>query len=255
MNERLAGKKDQFLDVRHTRIADSDFTGADLSYAKLAGATIERCTFAHATLAAAELNGARIIGGDWTAVDLGRARCEYVGATDVRFDGAMLSAARLDAARFERCTFRGSSLATARLTEGRTSENAAFVECDLSNTDWTERHLRRTRFVRCNLAGAHGKPATVDGLELEDCGIDLTAFLSQLGWNPMTRHWWIEGEFSSCDLKKSTLIGIEIESARQPTEAEARAALDPVATQVVIDLGGSPEWTERTVYQIGISPL
>jgi uncharacterized protein YjbI with pentapeptide repeats len=202
--KRLVGERYDSVDWTLSRIADTDLTDAALSDARLqlaelervvfTGATVARTllaeahitggTWTHANLSVLRLNGAVVKGTDFTASDMERADFTEARVTSARFDGVRFGTAVFDRAVFQDCSFRGASFALFSAKPEPTSADAQFVDCDLTDTDWTDRDLSNTAFVRCKLAGAHGKPKATKGLVLVRCDVDTSTFVKRLGSPP-----------------------------------------------------------------------
>jgi uncharacterized protein YjbI with pentapeptide repeats len=262
-----------------------DFTSArlvacDLSFASMGSrfthAVLERCRCIETDFMSARLLDAKVIGGDWTRVnlsgaylggarfddvDLGSANAstsywEGVRSTNVRFDGASFESAKLDGSHFDGCSFRGATFASSSIADNRSTANTVFTDCDCTDTDWTERILDGARFVRCKLAGARGRPASVNGLVLEDCDVDADTFLARLGWTHakagVRMRYRIAASVACMDLRLDARIETTIESMTPPTESEARRALEPEAEGTVNAAGG--EVYSYQVMDIVITP-
>lgn len=200
LDRKLVGESYDSVDLTFAELRRCDATRIDLSDARLEYALLEQDTFTLALLRSTVFTNAVIRGGNWTRIDASTARFNeaeidgtdlsrselegslWYGAkvTSARFDGSHFGNAVFDRATFQRCSFVGASFAKFSKSPEPTSAEAQFVDCDLRQTDWTNRDLGGTTFVRCKLDGALGKPAATQGLVLRDCGVDAAGFLAQL---------------------------------------------------------------------------
>ncbi|HSN30348.1 MAG TPA: pentapeptide repeat-containing protein [Kofleriaceae bacterium] len=200
VDRKLVGESYDSVDLTFAEIRRCDGTRIDFSDARLEHALLEQDTFTLAQLRSTVFTNAVIRGGTWTRIDASTARfneaqidgtdmsrSELEGSlwydakvTGARFDGSRFGNAVFDRATFQRCSFVGASFAKFSKSPEPTSAEAQFIDCDLRQTDWTNRDLGGTTFVRCKLGGALGKPASTSGLVLRDCGVDLPGFLAQL---------------------------------------------------------------------------
>lgn len=200
LDRKLAGESYDSVDLTFVEIRRCDCTGIDLTDARLEHALLEQDNLTLARLGSTVFSSASIRGGTWTRIfgssarfngaeidgtDLSRSELEGTlwydaKVTGARFDGSRFGNAVFDRATFQRCSFVAASFAEYSGSPDPTSEHAQFIDCDLRQTDWTDRDLSRTTFVRCKLGGALGKPAKTEGLVLRDCGVDVPGFLAQL---------------------------------------------------------------------------
>lgn len=200
LDRKLVGESYKCVDLTFVEMRRCDCTRIDLSEARLERALLEDDTFALALLRETVLVNATIRGGTWTKLDGSTARfnearidgadmsrseleaslwCD-ANVANAKFDGSHFGNAVFDRATFQRCSFVAASFAMFSKSPEPTSAEARFVDCDLRDTDWKKRDLRGTTFVRCNFAGAHGKPTATDGLVLQDCSVDVAGLLAQL---------------------------------------------------------------------------
>jgi uncharacterized protein YjbI with pentapeptide repeats len=136
-------------------LTDVDFTQASLAATSFAGAALHSCAFDQARLQNTSWRSARV--------------------TETRLRDALLVEARLDGAMFSGCDLRGGSLRGAWLA------GAVFERCDLRGVIFTGADLNRATFRACKVAGARGKPATIDGWTVIDADFSDTGDGSDLG--------------------------------------------------------------------------
>jgi len=120
------------MDAAGATIVRSSFEGATIRWGSFEGAAIEECDFARSNLEASQWRNATM------------SRCVATRA--------VLLDARMDGATFRDCDFRGADFQTSY--PGITG--ARFIRCDLRETNWHGRSLRRTIFTDCKLWGAVG---------------------------------------------------------------------------------------------------
>lgn len=201
LDRKLVSESYDSVDLTFVEMRRCDCTRIDLTDARLEYALLDQDTFTLAQARSAVFSNASIRGGTWTRIDASTARFSEaeIDGTDLsrseleaslwydakvknaRFDGSRFGSAVLDRATFQSCSFVGASFAKFSKSPEPTSAEAQFVDCDLRQTEWANRDLSGTTFVRCQLGGALGKPASTQGLVLRDCGVDLAGFLTQLG--------------------------------------------------------------------------
>lgn len=147
-------------------IRDSAFDGAGMVHARMGDAAIERCSFA----------GAELDLSTWY-----RTRAAGCGFARVRFGNAAL-----DQATFTDCDFRGADLALRSPQPLGTTWRTRFERCDLREVTWTGRSLGGALFVDCKLGG-DGKPSidgavTIERAEVRGQLLDGDAALAALAW-------------------------------------------------------------------------
>ena len=199
-NQRLVGEWYGNVDLSFVRIANSDLSNVNLGYAFLDESDLENVTFTGATLDGVSMTNSSISGGSWTraklsdvkfngsnikgtdftASDMRRSTWFDAKVSDARFEGVRFGNAVLNRAIFERCSFREANLADFSGQPEPSSEQTQFIDCDFTKTGWTKRSLKATTFIRCKLAGAHGRPIHTDGLVVQDCDVDAKQLIAQL---------------------------------------------------------------------------
>lgn len=153
-----------------------ELDGLAIAGAVASGATVRDLSISRARLSGVQLTGSVLDGAELidvvfedcelSGVDLSRARlarvvfrrCRMSGlvatelvASDVQVIGAKADDAWLRMARLERC---------------------AFVDCDLTGSDWYEARLAATRLLRCRLDGAELSNATFDQVALHGSSVE-----------------------------------------------------------------------------------
>ena len=130
---------------------------ANISNAMVAGVTLVDCDFERVSLALTKLGDSTITGCKFVRADLQRSTWYRAKVRQCSFADASLADPGLDKAEFTDCDFRGATFASTRGVLG-TASDAVFLRCDLRDTDWTGLGLFRTRFIDCKLAGSRGLP-------------------------------------------------------------------------------------------------
>jgi uncharacterized protein YjbI with pentapeptide repeats len=105
------------VDLTGARLKDSRFTRTDFSGANLSDADLRRAKFIDANMAGVKLDGARLAGADFTKADL---------------SGASMRGVDLARTQLQRANLRGADLTDARLYE------TDMLEADLSGATWID---------------------------------------------------------------------------------------------------------------------
>lgn len=146
-------------DVRSVDVEECDFTGVDLSGARLARAMIADCRFERSDLANVSATSSSLV------------RCELRGlrGTGLRWIDGTLRDVVLSDSKLDLSVFRFSSFSTVR-----------FVGCNLTQADFTNADLRGVRFVDCDLTAVQLSHATMTGARLENCVLDRISGVTSL---------------------------------------------------------------------------
>ena len=171
----------RYATLDDTLLRNLDASGANFDTASLRGAFIDHGTYVRARFTLTNLDGIKIDGADMTGADFERAIWKGARIVDAKLAGVRFGNSRIDEAEFSRCDLRGASFARLDRLPEPTTRGTRFEDCDLRETDWTGRDLRDTAFVRCQFAGAKGKPDAIEGLVVEGGNVTRDALLRQLG--------------------------------------------------------------------------
>jgi uncharacterized protein YjbI with pentapeptide repeats len=182
VSERYAAKTLSFAILTRCDLTDTDFFEGFLDWTSLTDVVAERsafggvsfsnskivrCRFSRSDLSRTKLIEAHVVESDLARTDLDSAQFHDARIQKCRFDGARFGSAILDRATFEECSFVNASFA--KFVHPPGTAGAKFVDCDLRDTDWTDRDMRGATFVRCKFDGATGTPASTDGIVLDGC--------------------------------------------------------------------------------------
>jgi uncharacterized protein YjbI with pentapeptide repeats len=159
----LAGVRLRGLDLSRALLEASDLAGCDLSGANLEGAVLAKANLTGANLTGARLRGANLGGATLhravlDAADLTDAilsRAELAGAS---FAGATLEGADLLFTKFDRADLSGAKLpgvtvvhadlCGVRFVDADVSDSD-FIECQLDGADFSRAKMHQTTFVAC----------------------------------------------------------------------------------------------------------
>jgi uncharacterized protein YjbI with pentapeptide repeats len=176
----LAGAALGFANLDEIELREVDLSRALLDGASLQRSQITGGTFARARLAVSRFEGAVVAGTSFDGADLERSAWQGARVARATFLGVRFGNAAFDGATFAHCDLRGASLAKIQRLPKPSTRGARFEDCDLRDTDWTARDLSGATFVRCQLAGARGKPEAIADLVVEACDVDRDGLLRQL---------------------------------------------------------------------------
>ena len=161
-------------------LVDCDLSGANLTSIELSRSRITRGSFAGSAMVLATLDLAVIVGCDFSGADLDRSRWKDASVSGATFVATRFGNADLDAVSFETCSFEGADFAPTTERPKPTTRGARFVDCDLRDTDWSDRDMSAATFERCKLAGARGRPAATVGLTVTGCDVSLDGLQARL---------------------------------------------------------------------------
>ena len=176
---RLTQAKLAYSKLDEAELSEVHARGANFTSATLNWATLNTCSFVGGDFTLAEFKEAKVDGCDFSGAELERSNWAEAQVTRTEFRQARFGNSRLDGARFTHCDFSGASFAKVQRFPDPSTTNCRFEDCDLRDTDWTDRNLSTTVFLRCKVSGAHGKPFLLEGLTVEDCDLDHAALLQQ----------------------------------------------------------------------------
>jgi uncharacterized protein YjbI with pentapeptide repeats len=147
------------VEMSGTKLVRGNYAEADFRYADLAEARIKQ----------ADLSRACFVNGTWSS-------CEVVESTlaEAYFRNSVLTATT-----FRRCDLQRVSFAAPDHLPVPFARELLFEDCDLRASDWTGREMDGVTFVRCKLAGAHGRPRSTR-ITVHECDVDAEALLVQL---------------------------------------------------------------------------
>lgn len=222
------------------------------------GATVTDCDMSKTYLDGVSFDGARVTRTRFVGSAMRRTRWNEAVVVDSDFSDAKLIDAAFVRARFERCSFRNTTLAQGSSgTAAPVTRDAVFVECDFSGADFDDRDLTNVQFVRCKLAGVRASRArTIEGVVLEACDVEREAFARVAGPVPLPPPgqracYLLEADMSSSDLRMGWSIDAVAYFDHVPTEAEARVELEKVALEKLRSVNGE-DWADHTISNIVI---
>ncbi len=147
-------------ELRDVDLVEVHVAGGDLSSLRLiGGSSITDARFARTNLAnlralGVSLQRAELLGCRMTGLQWAESHWRDVLVADCRADLVSLRSTRL--------------------------EDVTFRDCDLTEADFADAHLRRVRFERCRLAGAELRGMRFEGCTIEGCdlqGLQVTGSL------------------------------------------------------------------------------
>lgn len=173
-------------DLSYANLEDSEltgvtFTGANLTSIRLRGVQLRGGTFGKAAMALAKFERATVEATVFTGADLDRSQWQDAQVSDARFETVRFGNAALDRAVFARCDFRRADFGPTTRLPAPTTAGARFEGCDLRDTRWQGRELAGAVFVRCKMAGVTGRPASLDGVVIEEPDLSAAGDGSDLG--------------------------------------------------------------------------
>ena len=161
--------------LRGATLADADLSGATLTGAFLAQADLSRANLervnaggadlSHASLEGASLGEARLADALLEEARLHSASLRFADLTGAVLEGADLTEADLWGAKLGKADFSGATLVRARLGEASAADTD-FSRADLSAADLTGTALSRARFRDADLRGATLTGADLTGADL-----------------------------------------------------------------------------------------
>jgi uncharacterized protein YjbI with pentapeptide repeats len=150
-------------------LIECNLDDAGMSWANFRRARMEGMTFRRANLVLTRFSSSNITGGSFADANAENSTWFSVRAQDVEFRRTRLVMARLEDAVFERCDFRDAQLMRGEPgVDGGSALSAQFIDCDFTGADLTGWEIGVTRFERCKLAGARGKPVIKQAIVLRD---------------------------------------------------------------------------------------
>jgi uncharacterized protein YjbI with pentapeptide repeats len=161
-------------DLSELPLAETDFTMALLTGAKLERADLSYAVFDLGSLKDANLRNAMLYG----------ASVQDCATTGARFDGAVLTASRLENAPLDGCSFQNAVLPHVNL------RGASLQSCDLSGAILSGAWLESAALSRSCLAGANLTGAYLAGAFLNEAILDGETRLNDIiladseGWGP-----------------------------------------------------------------------
>lgn len=232
-------------DLSGLDLSGLDFTSAWLESANLKGARLDKTCFAMAVLAHADLSEVEGAGADFSQANLAKSKLHTARLRDCKLDEAIL----LDTPLAE-TDFQGSSLDRAQLIGAsygladwrrvqaggllfhkaelkslvlRQSrlQQPVFVECDLTDVDFSGAELVRPTFVQCRGSGVKFRLAKLAGAVFtKGCLLDGADFTQADLTGANLRGTSLEGalldgaslkdaDLSECRLQGSTLVGAD----------------------------------------------
>jgi uncharacterized protein YjbI with pentapeptide repeats len=195
---------------RRDEIQDLQLDGVDLSHIDLSGAhlsgirardskwndsiaryvELDWCVFEASAMASIRFDDATISDCSFSRADLGRSSWGGSRVTRSSFQGCVLVDARLEGATFTECDFRGADLAVVDSTTPDAPVRAAFVRCDLRESNWSRRSVAGICLVDCKLYGTHGAPIHVETVVIERPDLSFEADASAIGTSDDVRARW-----------------------------------------------------------------
>jgi len=148
--------------------------------ARLADVAIRGSSLVGGTVRGVSLSGARLTGVQLTGSTFEGADLVDVVLEDCELSGVTLTGARLRRVVMRRCRLSGLvaaelHAADLQVVDSKADEawlrmsvldRCAFVNCDLTGSDWYRAKLAATRFVRCRLDGSELSQASFDEVAL-----------------------------------------------------------------------------------------
>ena len=149
-------------DLRDTDLSGADFTGIVAGQVRLSDAMLEDARFGGAAMRFADLSKALLDGADFTDADLWGTDFTGADADDTVFRNARLDEANLTDTNLTQADFEGASLTKAVLAGSRL-RGASFTGAKLDGADFSGADLSDTNLVRLNLATCHLRHARFSG--------------------------------------------------------------------------------------------
>jgi len=169
---RFSGASLAASDLRGTEITDGEMPRVVLVYTGADGARWTNCDLSAASadlasFAAAKLSGCKLPGAALRRVSFAGAVLDHCV-----FDGAVLTDANFEGTHVTSSSFRDADLS--RVDGGEfdprgSARRAVFTDCDLRGANLDRLRLAETRFERCKLGGAMGRPTIRGEVSFVDC--------------------------------------------------------------------------------------
>ncbi|HEX6329528.1 MAG TPA: pentapeptide repeat-containing protein [Jiangellaceae bacterium] len=198
---------------RKTRLDKADFTRARLSEAVFRGAKMDGTVLTRADLRSADLTGAsgavRAIRSDLTESILDQANFSHATMDAIRLKRASLRQAKLDNATLAGASLTGAVLDRTRLCRVSAHHVSASqvhgMGVDLSHADISDGKIPRSRFERTRLVRIEGTRLQADDSVFVNCNF---------GGAKLSQSSFIGVEFTGCVMGGVTLMGAMLHKAR-----------------------------------------
>ncbi len=241
----LAGLSLIGLDFSEAICEETDFTGCDLSHAKLNLATLTSATLARAKMTGADLSGAIASDATFNTADLSEANLSGATLNNcacqlTRFNKANLEQTQLDQSNLSGADFKSANLTKTSACEclfedcdfsGATLDQTDFMNSTLTNcrfekttgkrTDFSGAKVTKVQFLACQLKDCSAMlKATIDSCEFRDCELQglnwVTALVSGVVFDAcdLSASDFSSGELAQTIFNKSKLRNVSFFSSR-----------------------------------------
>jgi uncharacterized protein YjbI with pentapeptide repeats len=173
----------------------ADFTKTDLSAVNLKGASLDDAQLQGASLVSAQLRGTSLIFAQLQGAGLDRAQLQGALLFDANLQGASLGQAQLQDAKLDRARLQGASLLHAQLQGAWLNE----VKLQGASLQWAQ--LQGATLNEAKLEGASLQWAQLQGATLNEAKVNATDFSNALLWRT---YWGDLAKFGAVRLEDVT---------------------------------------------------
>ncbi|MGK3985914.1 DUF2169 domain-containing protein [Sorangium sp. So ce136] len=218
--ERLANRDFTGADLAGMALAGVDLAGSFLEAADFSGANLSGANLEGAVLARANLRGANLAGARLRGANLGGAALDDAVLDDADVTEAVLSRASLTGARFTRTTLTGADWLETNLAavdlSGAVLGRCNLLKADLRGARFVGSDLSEANLVECELDGADFSRATLHKTSFVRCKGDGTSFREARFRQGVMVHGssFPRADFRDADMEKANLRGTVLDEAR-----------------------------------------
>lgn len=137
-------------------LLDVTAQGVNLAHARASGSRFSRVTMRESTLRGIKLNESLLEDSAFDRADLDRSRWDGAIAIRCSLAGASLVDCSIGEALFIECDLRGANLSVVNAGALPRTAQARFIRCDLRETSWRGRDAQHVSLIDCRLHGLIG---------------------------------------------------------------------------------------------------